>query len=352
MKLTEIGEKKLVRDLTSLYTPNPCLVGGFGHDSAILDIALSSDEYLLMNTDRSGMNIAYKLGLADASCVGDFAVSHAVSDIYASGGRPVAISIALLLPPTLSENTVKEITIGADLAAKKYGAFIASGDTKHSDKFAMVVTVLGKAKRSNILTRSGAKTGDYLVSVGNFGTMLSGLITIKKNLKISERDRFEFSKAICYQNPPYKFSELLFECHLADACMDNSDGLAGTLYALCEKSGVGVLLDESKIPMSDSVKNVAGMLGVNPFQLCLGSGDWQHIYAVPKENLDKFVCLAKSVNQTVAVIGIFDDTKQVNIKTDSGVYELLCLENDRFGVGGTAWFDLLSSEICYLGTKR
>ena len=81
MKLNEIGEKKLVRDLTSLYTPNPCLVGGFGHDSAILDIALSSDEYLLMNTDRSGMNIAYKLGLADASCVGDFAVSHAVSDI-------------------------------------------------------------------------------------------------------------------------------------------------------------------------------------------------------------------------------------------------------------------------------
>lgn len=47
MKLNEIGEKKLVKNLTSLYTQSPCLVGGFGHDSAILDIALSSDEYPL-----------------------------------------------------------------------------------------------------------------------------------------------------------------------------------------------------------------------------------------------------------------------------------------------------------------
>ena len=352
MKINELGEKKLVKELTGLYSQNSCLIGGFGHDSAVLDIGLNADEYLLMNTDRSGMNIAYKLGLSDATCVGDFGVSHAVSDIYASGGVPLAISIALLLPPSLSIDEVKAITVGADLAAKKYGAFIASGDTKHSDKFAMVVTVLGKAKRKNILTRDGAKPGDYLVSVGPFGKMLSGLIAFKKKLQISESEKNELSKAIIYQNPPYKFSKLLSEFKLADACMDNSDGLAGTLYSLCEKSGVGVVIDESKIPINDAVRSIAKTLGVNPFQLCLGSGDWQHIYSVPKENLDRFVNLANKSGETIAVLGTFNESCEVNIKTNNGVFELLCLENDRFGVGGTAWFDLLSSKISYLGKKR
>ena len=352
MKLNELGEKKLVKELTGLYSQNSCLIGGFGHDSAVLNIGLNADEYLLMNTDRSGMNIAYKLGLSDATCVGDFAVSHAVSDIYASGGVPLSISIALLLPPTLTIDEVKAITIGADLAAKKYGAFVASGDTKHSDKFAIVVTVLGKAKQKNILTRDGAKPGDYLVSVGPFGKMLSGLIAFKKKLPLSEYEKKEFAKSIIYQNPPYKFSKLLYDFKLANACMDNSDGLAGTLYSLCERSGVGVVIDESKLPINDAVRGIAKTLDVDPFQLCLGSGDWQHIYSVPKENLEFFLNLANKSGETVAVLGSFNDSCEVNIKTNTGIYELLCLENDRFGVGGTAWFDLLSNKVSYLGKKR
>ena len=324
MKLTDIGEKKLVKELTSLYSEDPRLIGGFGHDSAILDINLSSDEYLLMNTDRSGMNIAYKLGLSDATCVGDFAVSHAVSDIYASGGKPVAVSIALMLPPDLTVEDVKDITVGANLAAKKYGAFIASGDTKHSNKFAMVVTVIGKAKRTNILTRSGAKPGDYLVSVGSFGTMLSGLIVIKNNFKVSDEEMKSLSNAIVYQNPPYEFSNLLYDKNLADACIDNSDGLASSLYSLCRNSGVGVVIDEAKIPIENIVRNIAKQLDVNPFQLCLGSGDWQHIFSVPKQNIEDFVALAKSTKNTVAVIGMFDDSKQVSIKTNEGIFESGC----------------------------
>lgn len=349
MKLSELGEKRLVKELTNLYTLNENLIGGFGHDSAVLDIGIASDEVLLMNTDRSGMNIAYKLGLSDASCVGDFGVSHAVSDIYASGGIPFALSIALMLPSNLSVEVVKEITRGVDLAAKKYGAFVASGDTKHSNKFAMVVTALGKAKRSNILARNGAKPGDYLVSSGSFGTMLSGLIAIKNKLSLTEEEEKIFKEAIVYQNPPYKFSILLSKYRLADACMDNSDGLAGTLYSLCESSGVGVTIEESKIPIISAVQRVARQLRVSPFQLCLGSGDWQHLYSVPPENLESFMLLAKQSKTKVAVIGQFNNSHKVAIRTKTGLFELLCLENDRFGVGGTAWFDLLSSEVQYLG---
>ena len=86
IKLKELGEKKIVNRIISHIDQDSRLVGGMGHDSAFLKIEISRDELLLLNTDRSGINVAYSLGLSDAECVGDFAVSHAVSDILAGGG--------------------------------------------------------------------------------------------------------------------------------------------------------------------------------------------------------------------------------------------------------------------------
>lgn len=351
LKLHELGEKQLVKELTAIIQPDARLIDGMGHDSAFLEFALAPDELAMLNTDRSGMNIAYKLGLADGSCVGDFAVSHAVSDIFAAGGHPVAITVALILPPELTVGFVKEVMHGADEAAHKYGAFIAAGDTKHGNKFAMVVTVLGKCHRADKLTRSGAQPNDLLIATGQFGAMLSGVIASKYNLELEPQERQELEHAVIFQNPPYKLSLALRGQHLAHACMDNSDGLAGSIHTICAASNTGALLNKASIPIPDSVKKIAATLKVDPFQLCLGSGDWQHIFAVPSSLVDRFLALAKQTETPAAVIGEFTKTTGVNIKTQEGIFELPCLENDRFGVGGTAWFDLLEHSVQFAGDK-
>ena len=151
-KLYELSEKILVKEIIKLLEVDEMLLDGFGHDSAFINTTIHEDEILLMNTDRSGINTAYTLGLANGECVGDFGVSHAISDIIASGGQPLAISIALLLPDNLTLGFVKEVMIGAQKAAKKYGAFLAPGDTKKSNKLAMVVTATLKAQKTERLT--------------------------------------------------------------------------------------------------------------------------------------------------------------------------------------------------------
>ena len=351
LKLDVVGERQLVRAITSDLEPDPQLVDGFGHDSAFLDIKLGADDLVMLNTDRSGMNIAYKLGLADGSCVGDFGVSHAVSDIFAAGGKPVAITIALMLPHDMSVGFVKEVMRGADMAARKYGAFIAAGDTKHGNKFAMVVTVLGKCRRQDKLTRSGARPHDLIIATGEFGSMLSGVIAAKHGLRLEEHDRKKLENAIIWQNPPYKLSLAISGYQLAHACMDNSDGIAGTIHALCEASHVGAVLFKNSITIPDVVRKVARSLNVDPFQLCLGSGDWQHVFAVPDNNVDEFLSLAAQSNTPAAVIGEFTSSQSVLIKSEEGVFELPCLENDRFGIGGTAWFDWLEQGAVFQRKK-
>lgn len=303
VKISDIGEKRLVNEITSCLDVHEDLLYGFGHDSAFLNVKVESDEVLLLNTDRSGMNIAYKLGLYDGRCIGDFAVSHAISDIFASGGKPYCITLAMLLPPDMSLSLVKEIMQGAQDAAKKYGAFIASGDTKHNPKFAMVVTALGKAKKDEILTRSNAKAGDLIVAAGNFGLMLSGLTAFKKNLEISESQKEIFTRSLVYQNPPYNFAREVASRRLAHACMDNSDGIISSMRSLSQSSGLGAILNKDSIPISKEVLDIANKLNIDPFGLCLGSGDWQYVYALAPENIDAFYDIGKSTHTNVTVIG-------------------------------------------------
>ena len=83
---------------------------------------------------------------------------------------------------------------GADFAARKYGAFIAAGDTKNNPKFGIVVTVAGKGAKNRILTRSNACPGDALVSIGWYGTMLAGLLAFKHGLALIKKQVFFFEK--------------------------------------------------------------------------------------------------------------------------------------------------------------
>ena len=170
--VSDVGEKWLVREITQSLEVPEHLIDGYGNDSAFIDCYLGEDELLAVNTDRSGLNLAFQLGLAGPECVGDLGVSHAISDIVAGGAEPIAVTVALLLPPDTRVSFVKGVMRGAHSAAQRYGAFIAGGDTKQNTQFALVITAFGRVKRKKRLGRGGAKPGDALIVTGYLGSML------------------------------------------------------------------------------------------------------------------------------------------------------------------------------------
>ena len=352
-RLKELNEKIIVQEITRILEVSDLLLDGFGHDAAFINTTIDEDEVLLMNTDRSGINSAYTLGLADGECVGDFGVSHAISDIIASGGQPIAVTIALLLPDDLKLSFVKQVMIGAQKAAKKYGAFLAAGDTKKNPKFAMVVTAVGRAHKSERLTRSNAQKDDLLVLTGNLGTMLSGNIAFKNKISISKEAEKIFKNALIYQNPPYKLGSKLSKAKVAHACTDNSDGLPSSIYSLCNASGMGAIIDESKIPMHNEALNIAKKLNIRPMQLTLTGGDWQYLYAIPKDRMNEVYQIAKDVDWKVTVIGKIIEDNIVVTKTLENEYRVLKrIENDRFSkLSGNSYFEVLENSIDFFGDK-
>lgn len=351
--LKELNEKIIVKEITEMLEVSDLLLDGFGHDSAFIDITIDEGEVLLMNTDRSGINSAYTLGLSDGECVGDFGISHAVSDIIASGGQPIAITVALLLPDDITLGFVKEVMIGSQKAAKKYGAFLAAGDTKKNPKFAIVVTVVGKAKKDERLTRSKAKKDDLLVVTGNLGTMVSGLISLKKNISVSEEAKKMFKNALIFQNPPYILGAKLSKAKVANACTDISDGLPSSIYSLCNASGVGAIIDESKLPIHSVSLNVAKNLKIRSIQLTLAGGDWQYLYSIPKKNMETVFQIAKEADYKVTVIGRIIEDQKIIVKTLEDEFRILNrIENDKFSDNsGNSYFESIVSKIECFGEE-
>ncbi|MGB4499364.1 MAG: hypothetical protein WBI40_11775, partial [Methylococcaceae bacterium] len=64
--LYEVGERFIVQEIISTLSPSKLLLDGFGNDSAFVDMLVNDEDVLVVNTDRSGLNLAYKLGLAGA----------------------------------------------------------------------------------------------------------------------------------------------------------------------------------------------------------------------------------------------------------------------------------------------
>lgn len=347
--LQVVGERFIKRRIISRLQrhkeTNQALLGGLGHDAGVLSNPLKPDDTLLINTDRSGVNKAYNLGLAGGECIGDFAISHAVSDILATGGIPFAVSVALQLPGETTVRLVDEIIDGIQQACADFGITITGGDTKKAEVLSLVVTALGRAPEKNLLFRNTPLLGDKLVVSGALGSMLLGSIVHKRGHQVSESVQKIIDQALIRQRPPYHLGLAMSEARIANACTDISDGLPAACSNMLTGINLGIELDEEKIPIHSKLRDLAKSLSLTPLQLSMAGGDWQFLYCISKDNLYALDAICKSSNTGLTIIGEIIDTSGVWVKTLEGERKKVRhIEHDSFTtpIAGKSYFEFLS----------
>ena len=347
--LEAVGErfikKRIISRLQNPSQETHDLVGGLGHDAGVLKNPLRQEDTLLVNTDRSGVSKAYKLGIAGGECIGDFAVSHAVSDILASGGIPFAVSVAMLLPGNTTVRLVDEIIDGVQQACTDYDVIITGGDTKKAEVLSLVVTALGRAPEDRLLFRNTSQVGDQLVVSGMLGSMLLGSVVHKRGHKVSKLVQAIIDQALIHQRPPYDLGLAMSDARIASACTDISDGLPAACRNMVEGTDLGVELDEGKIPIHPELMDLARSLSLTPLQLSMAGGDWRFLYCVPKSKLHFLEPICKSSGTPLTVIGEIVDTRGVCITTIEGERrKVRHIEHDSFATPteGKSYFEFLS----------
>lgn len=171
-----------------------------------------------------------------------------VSDIYAMGGRPLAVVDAIW---SRGMEPGAQVLEGMARASEVYGVPIVGGHSNNkSERGQLAVAILGRAKK--LLTSFNAKPGDFLIAA--------------YDLRGAWQEPYPYWNAST-EAPPARLRgdlellPLLAEEGLCDAAKDISmAGTLGTALMLLECSRAGAVIDLAKIPRPDAVKDGAAFL--------------------------------------------------------------------------------------------
>ena len=252
-------EQELIKSIQSVIGTNY-----LGDDCAYL-----KDIGIVVTQDSLSEGVHFKKDWYIPYELGYKSVAVNISDVLASGAKPVYVTIALSLPDDIDISYIKNFYEGAQNAL--YGAKIVGGDiTGSSSGIVISITAIGSTKDRKISSRKNAKPGYVVVVKGNHGSSAAGL-----NELLCGRNNAEL--IIAHKKPELEeeFSKYIAQNSSSEyAMMDTSDGLADALFKIAEASNVKIKIDYEKIPHLNCVSQN---------YVLFGGEDYKLVASVPKE---------------------------------------------------------------------
>ncbi|MCL1969965.1 MAG: thiamine-phosphate kinase [Candidatus Bathyarchaeota archaeon] len=308
-----LGERGIINLLRQRLELMPNMAVPFGDDVSAVSIDNSDDggEVAVLKVDMlvAKTDVPAKMCLYDAARK---AIVMCVSDFASKGVQPVAALVALGLPNCLATvESVVEIVDGLNAAAREYGAYIVGGDTGETGDLTISVSLYGKAFKSVLMLRDGAKAGDVLAVTGVFGKSSAGLrLLLDDSYVASSRARLVLENAVF--RPVARLVEglALSKSGCVSASMDSSDGLAWSLHELMRMSNVGFTLD--LVPVAVETVEFAQQNGLNAESLALyGGEEYELVLTVPPEKWDAAKKAVEEVGGKLIAIGRATEHREI-----------------------------------------
>lgn len=275
MKLSDLGEGGLIGLIRDWTSSRPPVVVGVGDDAAVLEIGADKD--LVISTDASVEDVHFRTGSLAADEIGHRAMAAALSDLAAMGATGIAALVGLHAPPDASVEFVHGLYRGMERVAAPAGVQIAGGNTARGP-LSLDITVVGWVPRGGAVLRSGAREGDALFVSGTLGRSEAGrrLLSGEPAPGVPARARREAQALHRAPQPRFDVAGLLMGLpRRPTAMIDVSDGLARDLGHVCERSGVGAVLYEERIPIAAAARG--------SLDRALHDGeDYELLYTIPR----------------------------------------------------------------------
>lgn len=286
-------------------------VKGLPHASAPVgpgdDCALppSPKERLCLTTDATVEGVHFTRDHFDMEEIGHKALAANLSDLASMGATPTWWLCALGVPPNFALGDAQALARGMRPLAVKHGLVLLGGNITSSPVLSLTLTLAGEAKKP--LLRSGAKAGDLLYVCGELGEARAGL-ALMQTLPDTESDERR-RVLLAQRRPSPRIAEGRIAGRFARAAIDVSDGLLQDLGHVCRSSKVAAHLESALLPLSSSLKSVAGAQAM--FFALLGGEDYALLLAVPEKVSTAFEREMKKHRLTATRVGRFAKGKGV-----------------------------------------
>ena len=294
----KLGERKIIQMIREVLSL-PSMLIPFGDDVSGVEIGNNRVAILKIDMLVGKTDVPPTMSFWQA---GRKAVVMNVSDFAAKGVRPMALLVALGVPPNFLSRDIEQLAKGLNAGAREYGTYIVGGDTSEASDLVISCSLFGLTKRNLPMLRRGARPGDIVAVTGFFGKTATGLKLLLANLSAPPRARKLFLHSVFEPSARLDEGLALSRTGAVSASIDSSDGLAWSLYEVGRASGAGFMIDN--LPVAPEVLNFARHNGIDPVELALyGGEEYELVLTVKQRSWKKASQAVKEVGGSLIKIG-------------------------------------------------
>lgn len=196
--------------------------------------------------------------------IGSLAVHGTVNDLAMGGAQPLFLSVAFILEEGLRMEELRRIVHSLREAAAAAGVQVVTGDTKvvekgSGDGLFINTSGIGLVPEGVRLSADQARPGDRVLLSGSIGE--HGIAVL------AQREGLEFESSIQSDSAPLHtlVAAMLAVTHDFRCFRDPTrGGLSSACNEIAAQSRVGMMLEESAIPVREEVKGACELLGLDP----------------------------------------------------------------------------------------
>ncbi len=306
MKIAQLGEWKLIEWILNSITKHENLMLPYGDDASAFRVSGAGD-LVVINTDMLVGSTDIPPGM-NYWQVGRKAVVMCISDLAAKGAKPAFLMFSLGLKRDMRMNEFQELIRGLNNGAREYDSYIIGGDLNEACDLIISGTAIGFSKK--IISRKGARAGDFLAVTGFFGDTAAGLKILLHELKVEEHLKKKLVNAVYMPRAHVKEGIALANSGAVTSAIDSSDGLAISLHELVKQNNIGFKI--YKLPISKAAREFSVLTGIDPIELVFyGGEEYNLVITIKRDMLNKAIEAVSNVGGKLIVIGEVVEEKKV-----------------------------------------
>jgi thiamine-monophosphate kinase len=316
--IASIGEFGMLSALVGRRRRARGVIVGPGQDCAVIQCGAAR---WLLTIDALVAGVHFAASWLSPRQLGRKSFLVNASDIAAMGGQPRFCVVNLSAPPTHLERDLRALQQGIVAAARECGAAVVGGNLTRATALSISIALLGTAPQ-RLVTRQGARPGDYLYVTGTIGDAAVAVRALQRgDVQIGAALLRRFREP----SPRLRAGRVLVERGIVSAMIDVSDGLVQDLGHICSESHVGAVLQAAQVPLSAGYRK---QCGTDPRLALRGGEDYELLCAVPEANVSTLQRQRRRLGCQITCIGRITGGRRVRLVDPEG--RAMPLDNGGF----------------------
>lgn len=256
------------------------------------------DRWLVVTTDSHVIHPIFFPG----GDIGRLAVAGTVNDLAMMGAtEPLGLTCAVIIEEGFRRADLERIQRSMLETCREAGITILTGDTKvmgRGEIDGVVINTTGVALVDRVVPDAGLRPGDRLIVTGTVGDHGMALMARRHNLGLDA----DLVSDVAPINGLIAAALAAFPGGVTAMKDPTRGGVASALHEMASKSKVSLVIHEPDIPITQPVRAVAEMLGLDPLHI---ANEGKALLGVRPDALDAVLAALRShpLGANAAVIG-------------------------------------------------